>query len=266
VTDRTPFTDSEAAAAWNRGAKAWNAFVESGADYYRHEVHGPALLSACEPLRGLRVLDLGCGQGFFSRHLARRGARVVGVDVAKDLLAVAQAREAEERLGIEYRMASASDVARAATLGSFDLVAACMSLQDVADVGAALRGVFACLRPGGRLVFSVPHPATDTPFREWERDHAGRKESLKIDRYFQTGPATCRWNMPRLTYHWSTPCWRYTLSEWIGLVVDAGFTIRVLEEPRPTAEQVAANPHLEDCGRVPFFLIFSLRKVSAMCW
>jgi hypothetical protein len=99
---------------------------------------------------------------------------------------------------------------------------ACMSLQDVADVSGALHGEYAVLRSGGRLVFSVPHPATDTPYREWERDATGRKGCLKIDRYFDTGPAVCAWNMPRLTYHWSTPCWRHTLSEWVGVPSRSG--------------------------------------------
>ena len=51
----------------------------------------------------------------------------------------------------------------------------------------ALHGAFAVLRPRGRMVFSVPHPATDMPFREWARDEAGRKRYLKLDRYFETG-------------------------------------------------------------------------------
>ena len=217
------FTDSDAVAAWNRGAEAWDAFVESGADYYRHVVHGPALLAACEPLEGRRVLDLGCGQGFFSRQLASRGAVVTAIDLADELLALAKAREAREPLGIVYRTLSAAAVADHWPSDSFDLVAACMSLQDMADVSGALRGAFAVLRPGGRLAFSVPHPATDMRFREWERDATGRKLYLKLDRYFETGPAVCGWNMPRLSYHWSTPYWRYTLSEWAALVVDGPF-------------------------------------------
>lgn len=254
------FTDSNATAAWNEGARAWDEFVESGADYYRHEVHGPALLSACEPLEGREVLDLGCGQGYFSRQLAGRGARVTAIDVSDGLLALARAREVRERLAIHYRELSGAAVGDHWPPGRFHLVTACMSLQDMADVRAVLRSALAVLRPRGRMVFSVPHPATDTPFREWERDAAGRKRYLKLDRYFETGPGQLDWNMPRLTYHWSTPRWRHTLSEWARLVVEAGFTIRSLEEPRPTADQVAANPHLDDCSRMPYFLVVRLSK------
>ncbi len=256
----TAFTDSDALAAWNEGADAWDTFVESGADYYRHEVHGPALLAACHPLLGRHVLDLGCGQGYFSRQLANHGAHVIAIDVAAELLALAKAREGRDPLGIDYRKLSAATIADQWRPDSFDLVTACMSLQDVADVSGALRGAVTVLRPGGRMLFSVPHPATDTSFREWERDGAGRKRYLKLDRYFETGPTVCHWNMPRLRYHWSTPCWRYTLSEWAALVVGAGFAIRLVQEPRPTADQVAMNPHLDDCRRMPFFLIFDLWK------
>lgn len=254
------FTDSDSIAAWNGAAGAWDAFVESGADYYRHEVHGPALLAACEPLSRRRVLDLGCGQGYFSRQLARRGAVVSAIDGAGDLLALARCREAGAPLGIDYRELSASAVADHWLPHSFDLVAACMAVQDMADVPGALTAAFTVLRPGGRMVFSVPHPATDTAFREWARDAAGQKQYLKLDRYFETGPSVCHWNMPRLRQHWSTPYWRYTLSEWTDLVLGTGFTIHRLREPRPTAGQVAANPQLDDCRRMPFFLIFDLGK------
>lgn len=258
--NRRTFTDSESQADWNQGAEAWDHFVESGADYYRHEVHGPALLAACEPLSGRHALDLGCGQGYFARRLAQGGALVTGIDLSDELLEIAKTREAHERLGIDYRHVSASRIGDEWPAGTFDLVAACMSLQDMADVRSSLHGAFTVLRPGGRLVFSVPHPATDTPYRAWERDGLGRKLYLKVDRYFETGAAVCDWNMRRLRYHWSTPYWRYTLSAWTSLAIDTGFEIRQLLEPRPTTAQVAANPNLDDCCRMPFFLIFNLLK------
>ena len=79
--------------SWNAGADAYVHFVDSGADYYRHLVHGPALLQACGDVRGLRVLDVGCGHGYFCRQLAAGGAVVTGVDLSDELIAAAVARD-----------------------------------------------------------------------------------------------------------------------------------------------------------------------------
>jgi 2-polyprenyl-3-methyl-5-hydroxy-6-metoxy-1,4-benzoquinol methylase len=259
----TSFSDADAAAAWDDGAAGFDTFIESGADHYRLHVHGPWLLEACRVERGEAALDLGSGQGYFTRALARAGAHVTGVELSPRLVMLAAEREAREPMGIEYHEMSAAAIAGQLPPASFDLVTACMSLQDMADVGAVLAGAAAVLRPSGRLVFSVPHPATDTPYRVWERDDAGRKASLKLDRYFETGATTCHWSMPRLAYHWSTPCWRHTLSQWFDLLTAAGFAVDFMREPRPTAAQVAAHPALDDCARMPYFLIVGCRLRGA---
>lgn len=262
MTSEEAFSSEDARAAWNEGADAWESFVESGADYYRHEIHGPALLAACEPLSGTDVLDLGCGQGFFCRELAKRGARVVGVDIAEKQIAYARMHEEKEPLEIKYHVMRAEEVKRHWGAGRFDLITACMSLHDMADPGGVLQSAFVVLRPGGRMAFSAPHPCTDTPFREWDLNEAGEKGALKIDRYFESGPTVCHWKMRRLEYHWNTPYWRYTLAEWSDLTAEAGFLIGRLYEPRPTKEQVDRNPHIEDAYRLPSFLIFELVKLE----
>jgi 2-polyprenyl-3-methyl-5-hydroxy-6-metoxy-1,4-benzoquinol methylase len=260
VAERDHFRDEDARAAWNEGARAWEDFVESGKDHYRHQIHGPALLSVCGPLAGRRVLDLGCGQGHFTRQLAQRGASVVGVDISEGLLAFAQEHEAKEPLGIEYHLMSAADVQLHFAPGSFDLITACFSLHDMADPKTALKSAHGVLRPGERMVVASPHPCTDTPYREWEISPDGSKGALKIDHYFDSGPAVLHWNMRRLTQHWDAPYWRHTLSEWSAMIAQAGFLIRRMHEPRPTAEQVRRNPHIEDAYRVPYALIYELVK------
>lgn len=253
----------DAREAWNRGAAAWDEFVESGADYYRTAVHGPALLAVCGPVQGLRVLDLGCVQGYFSRQLSLRGARVDGDDLAEAQLGNARRHEAERPLGIAYHLLDAAHVAEHWPPASFALAAACMSLQDMPDPAGALRSAHRTLGEAGRLVFSLPNPLTDTPFRVWERGERGEKIALKIDRYFESGPRVTRWNMARLRAHWETPYWSRTLAEWSALIDEARFFIRRLHEPRPTAEQVTANPDLDDSYRLPYFLIFDLVKAPA---
>lgn len=255
-----PFVDSTARDAWDYGAEAWREFVRSGADYYRAWVHGPALIEACGVQPRERVLDVGCGEGFFSRELARKGANVTGIDLSPRMLEHARAEEAHAPLGIEYCEGSAVVLERHFVPGQFDLIASCMAIQDMSDSRRFLQNAHVVLAAAGRLVFSVPHPGTDMPTREWERDASGRKLALKVDRYFETGPAECDWNMRRLVYRWRTPFWRRTLEQWSAMIADAGFVIERLFEPRPDGETVARLPELDDCARLPYFLIFRLLK------
>lgn len=246
--------------AWDIAAEAWDDFVESGKDYYRIEVHGPALLDACGDVAGLGILDLGCGQGWFSRQLAHAGARVVGVELSENQLANARRHEEETQLGIEYHLLDAADIGSHFPGESFDIVTGCMSINDMAEAPKALHGAHSVTKRGGRLVFSVPHPLTDPPVRGWERDEDGNKVALRIDRYFETGPWMVDWNMARLKYAWRSPQWKRTFGEWSQLLDDAGFVIKRIHEPRPTAEQVERIPDLEDCYRLPYFLVFDCLK------
>ena len=87
---------------WNTAADAWAEGQASGRDFYRFAFFGPAHAAFCGEVRGLRVLDVGCGSGYFSREMARRGALVTGVDISPRMLAHACRIESESPLGIRY--------------------------------------------------------------------------------------------------------------------------------------------------------------------
>ena len=76
--------------------------------------------------------------------------------------------------------------------------------------------------------------------------------------YFESGVGVAPWNMERLTANWETPRWYHTLTELSETVAEAGFMIRRMVEPRPIEGQVRQNPDLDDCYRVPYFLIFEV--------
>jgi 2-polyprenyl-3-methyl-5-hydroxy-6-metoxy-1,4-benzoquinol methylase len=248
-------------AAWDAAAGPWDEFVETGLDYWRTEVHGPPLLAGCGEVSGKRVLDLGCGQGWFSRQLAYSGAEVTAVDMSAAQIRNARRHEAEKPLGIAYHQLDAALIAEHWPAESFDLVSACMVLQDTPDAGEIFKAARRVLTLQGRMAFSIVHPIASTPFHEWVRDKAGVKGAMAVDRYFDSGPFVLNWTMERLTTHWATPAWHHTLSEWSAMITDAGFTIDLLDEPRPTAEQVARNPKFESAIRFPFFLIVGLRPI-----
>lgn len=108
-------------------------------------------------LRGLRVLDLACGYGTASRYLARRQARVTGLDISAGLLSRARQLEAGEPLGIHYVWGNATATDWWDGV-AYDGVLCNMALMDIDDLDGALSTVAAVLVPGGWFSFSVFHP------------------------------------------------------------------------------------------------------------
>ena len=96
----------------------------------------------------LDVVDLGCGEGRFSRMLAERGGRVTGVDLSERFIEYAT----EHRVGDERYVLGDMEDLRGLADGSFDLAVSYVSLVDVVDLEAAIAEAFRVLRPEGRLV------------------------------------------------------------------------------------------------------------------
>jgi 2-polyprenyl-3-methyl-5-hydroxy-6-metoxy-1,4-benzoquinol methylase len=252
------FSVESVRAEWNAAAAAFADAQATGRDIYRLEVFGPAQAELCGPVRGLRVLDLGCGAGYFAREMAKRGASVTGLELSPEMLRYAIAKEERDRLGIRYLLGDAACVLEQVEPDSFDLVTSCLALQDMPDVPAVLRAAREALVRGGRIVVSIAHPCTDTPFRRWEKEANGAKQWLCVDRYFERGPMTYRWQ--GWSYEFSTTALHATLEDWLAWFLAAGFSLRGLREPVPSPEAVARHPELEDCSRVPYFLLLDFER------
>jgi SAM-dependent methyltransferase len=119
------------------------------------------LLEMAQPVTGLRVLDLGCGEGYFARNLKQRGASyVIGMDQSAGMIKLAQEQETSEPLGIEYREGCATDLSTFPD-GSLDMTIAVFLFNylTIEQTRTCMGEVARVLRPGGRFVFAVPHPA-----------------------------------------------------------------------------------------------------------
>ncbi|MGE8216666.1 Ubiquinone biosynthesis O-methyltransferase [compost metagenome] len=106
------------------------------------------------PLRGARVLDIGCGGGLLSEALAREGAEVTAIDLAPELVKVARLHSLESGVSVDYRLQAAEDLA-AEQPGSFDVVTCMEMLEHVPDPGAIIAACHRLLKPGGQLFLST---------------------------------------------------------------------------------------------------------------
>jgi 2-polyprenyl-3-methyl-5-hydroxy-6-metoxy-1,4-benzoquinol methylase len=262
---RSTASVSQARGGWDSAALDWDKFVETGADYHRWRLHGRALLSAVGLVDGLKVLDLGCGQGWFSRQLARRGARVTGLDWSPKMIAMARSHEKRRPLGINYLRGDASRMTGRFPGESFDLVTSCMAFMDMPRIDKVLGCVSRLLRAKGRLVFSVSHPVNSSPGARWLRPRVGHHGPRLLDGYFDEGPYDILWKLRGSERVLMVPQWHRTFAEWFRLIGESGLVVTQLWEPRPTALQARRTPGLEGARRIPFYLIFEARQ-APVAW
>jgi 2-polyprenyl-6-hydroxyphenyl methylase/3-demethylubiquinone-9 3-methyltransferase len=101
-------------------------------------------------LKGLRILDIGCGGGILSEPLARLGAQMVGADPAEDNISVARAHAEGEGIAVDYRATTAEDLAEAGE--RFDAVLAMEVVEHVLDVPQFIATCAEMVKPGGLLM------------------------------------------------------------------------------------------------------------------
>jgi 2-polyprenyl-6-hydroxyphenyl methylase/3-demethylubiquinone-9 3-methyltransferase len=107
------------------------------------------------PLKGLRVLDVGCGGGILADAMARQGANVLGIDLASKALKVAQLHALEAKTeGVDYREISAEALA-AEQPGTFDVVTCMEMLEHVPDPSLVVKACATLVKPGGHVFFST---------------------------------------------------------------------------------------------------------------
>lgn len=214
----------------------------------------PALRAFLPPLAGARVLDLGCGMGWFCRWAAEQGAaRVLGFDLSSNMLE--RARSLDDFGVISYQQADLDALKLPPT--SFDLVFSSLAFHYLTDLGRLWREASAALAPGGRFVFSVEHPMFTAPVAlagdGWLQLPGGRN-AWPIDSYLLEGPRTRDWLAPGVIKQ------HRTMATYVSTLASCGFEILELVEWGPTDEELAVRPELAEERDRPTFMLVSARK------
>jgi 2-polyprenyl-3-methyl-5-hydroxy-6-metoxy-1,4-benzoquinol methylase len=207
----------------------------------------PSLRAMLPELAGKRVLDLGCGFGWFCRWAREQGAaEVTGIDVSEKMLT--RARETARDPVVAYAQ---GDMETLSLLhGAFDLVYSSLALHYIKDVRRLFGEIHASLTAGGAFVFSTEHPLFMAPSEPRWQEQDGHK-TWPLDSYLKEGERRTDWLAKGVVkYHRS-------LGTTLNALIGAGFTLTHVEEWGPTDAQIAENPMLAEERDRPTFLLVS---------
>ena len=244
---------------WGAVAEWYSSYLEESEDSYQRQVILPNLLRILAPGKDMRVIDIACGQGFFSREFAKSGAEVVGADIAQNL--ITKAKELSPK-GIQYYVGRADNL-NFAKHESFDAATIVLAVQNIENITGAFDEAARVLKGNGRLILVMMHPAFRNPGKtSWGWDEEKKIQFRRTDAYLSKSKAELlvhpgRANSPvTVSYHRS-------LQDFSKALFKSGFSITRLEEwishresgtgPRKSAEDTARK-------EIPLFLMLEATK------
>lgn len=211
----------------------------------------PAVLKMVPDLSGKRVLDLGCGFGWFARWAREHGAAsVLGLDLSVNM--IARARADTDDPAIEYRTADLEEIELEEA--SFDFAFSSLAFHYVEDFARLVRRVHRALTAHAHFVFTIEHPiymAAAHP--RWFTDEEGRK-TWPVNRYSIEGERRTDWLAKGVLKH------HRTIGTTVNTLIRSGFAIRELVEFAPTAEQIAENSDLAEELERPMMLLVAAQR------
>ncbi|QNP65838.1 class I SAM-dependent methyltransferase [Streptomyces genisteinicus] len=213
-------------------------FEEAASDNAYNALYDrPAVLGLLGDVKGLSVLDAGCGPGLYARELVARGAEVTGFDQSGDMVALARRRLGPRATLVQHDLARPLDWIAS---GTYDAAIMTLVVHYVPDRVACLRELRRVLRPEGRLIVSTSHPTAD-----WAMDGGS---------YFAEKFVEDQWSCGMLSRFWRQP-----LESWFTEFWEAGFLVERLREMRPAEGMAESHPEeYEKLSREPGFIAFRL--------
>ncbi len=254
--------------SWGNVSDWYDATVEDG-DSYQQKVILPNLLRIVEPKNSVKILDVGCGTGVFARAFAEKGANVLGVDIGKELIEIAEKKSGgvikQNILGqIKYFVASADDLSKIKEK-DFDIATIVLAIQNMKNLDKVVGEVFQKIKKGGKLVLVINHPAFRIPQNsDWYYDEKDKIQYRKIARYMSEIEIPILMNPgnknSKKTYSFHRPLQVYFKS-----LAKNSFVITKLEEWISHKEsQKGPKKNIEDNARkeIPMFMCIVGRSTA----
>lgn len=259
--------ENEVGTFWNSNAPVWINLARAGYDVYRDYLNTPAFFEILPDVKGMKGIDIGCGEGYNTRLLADRAATLEAIDIAPVFIESAKQMESEFPLGINYSVASATQLPF--QNGAFDFAASFMCLMDLPEPEKALQEAYRVLKSGGFFQFSIEHPCFKPPYVKKLRTDNRKTYAVEVGNYFSRNDGEIEeWifgNTPlalqQQSQKFQVPRFHRTLSFWINELIKAGFIIEQVLEPYPSEKMIQEKPSLQSASVVAYFLHIRCRKL-----
>lgn len=215
----------------------------------------PWTLELLGDVRGLSILDLGCGEGGYARKLAKEGAKVTAIDCSEMAIDYAITAAEEKKLAIAHLVRNSNDLYEIKDQ-SYDIVLCAMMMMDVEDLDGTLKEIKRVLKKDGKVFVSILHPCFKPPIEHhWVKENGISQVVVKD--YFN--PTQWEGNIAGIE---QPIIYRHkTLSDYVKVFAKNGFYISDMNEPIPTEEQIAKSERIEWLTRIPMYLFMELRRL-----
>ncbi len=269
--------------SWGAVAGWYDELIEDSPDSYQKKVLMPNVIRIVDPKAGMTIVDVACGQGYFTRAFAENGAQVLGSDISPELIRIAQANETAKQTKIladkttkglpertgstAYHVASADKLSFAAD-GSADVITIVLALQNIENLLGTLVECGRVVKKGGRVVLILNHPAFRIPqHSSWQWDEKMNKQYRRIDSYMSDQqfkidmtPGEINATKKKFTVSFHRP-----LQSYFKALNKAGFAVTRLEEwISHKKSQAGPRAAEEDRTRkeIPMFICFEAQYIK----
>jgi ubiquinone/menaquinone biosynthesis C-methylase UbiE len=245
--------------SWNGVASWYDDLLENGSDTYQASLILPNVLRLLNLKKGDKVIDVACGQGFFSREFFKAGAIVTGIDLSPKLIDLAKERSPKE---IRFAVSSADNI-RFLENGSFDAAACVLAIQNIKNAAGVFAECARLLKPAGRLVMVMNHPAFRVPgHSEWGVDMKKRIQYRRVDEYISESESEVKMH-PGIESSEVTISFHRPLQFYFKALAKSGFSVSRLEEWTSNKQsQPGPNSNMENKARKEFPLFLALEAVK----
>lgn len=243
--------------SWGNVATWYDEHLK-GSETFQRALVIPGVLRMLGLERGESVLDIACGQGQLAKELAKKGARVTGVDASKELIALAKRNVSGARFFVDDARKLSTVQAK-----SFQAATIILALQNIDRLEPVFQNAVRVLTEKGRLVFIITHPCFRIPRQSgWGYDEQRKLQYRRVDSYISEMRIPIQMHPgqkpSQVTWTFHRP-----LSAYVAALTKAGFVVEALEEwvsERSSDSGPRARAENRSRAEIPLFMAVRILK------